>query len=1173
MAHYQTLLRFVFSFAFATILITSVDAALVIQRAGETYVAWEAEDYWTNVAATEGTGPFGPWNELADAAASGGQVLVPSVRNTANPGGIAAYQLEFAEAGTYRLYFRIDAPDGMSDSMYRSAAFNEPPALSSPTPHFDGTTTGYEWYEDDASPADRYIVGAGDVGETLTLSVGSRESGDFRLDRFVLSTNTGLSDAQLDALFNWDTYNHFTGSVDTDWSNGDNWEFDVVPRSTTVAFIGDGKTAELNASAAVRQLRVGHTDATLPGDGTLSQSGGDMTMVERLAVGEMTVGSAGDNLAGSYTFAGGTLTVGQEATGRADLYIATNTVAGSANTDAGRVVAQGTLDLSGAEEFNAYLNDLVVGRVTQRFARGNGTLLLAGENTIDTTTFMISDLRSFEGRSASNDRSEVVLGQTNTIKTDLLTVGGQRGQGTLKFADGAENPTLTLSGSSGNKTNLRIGFTDADTSPAGSGTMDLSGGTFDATLGEVAIGYRQARGSGTATLTFDDGEVTADSLVLGSVSWATSNSGNATYTGILNMGGGTFTVAGDVTAGYGRNPTSGGTYTGRSSHGTGTINLSGGTFTGASLALGVGEEHPSVTARGTGTLNISGGAEADIAGNVTLGTGTVESTGRINITGGTLTGGGSVTGGPGSSTVYVDNGGLTVGGDLKVDALRVGYTEGIATVTAGGTVEIGSAAAPTDLFIGVTTSAKTVAGTLDLSGADSFTAYLSDLVLGRLSVAYAHATGTLKLAETNTIHANEIMISDIRNYQGSGDVSRIVLGQTNTIATNLLTVGGQRSYATLAFADGITDGILNLTGPAGGKADLRIAYTDSDTGHGGSCAMDLTGGTFNATLGEVVVGYREARGSGTATLSFDDGTVTADSLVLGSAGYSSAHSGAANYTGILNMGGGSLTVDGNVTAGTGTGRGTGTINLSGSTFAADSLALGVGEVHASGYVGQATGTLNISGGTAQIDDIALGTGTAPSTGTINLTGGTLMAQSISGGVGTANLNWAGGTLHVGTFGTVDNSFGLVQNGGTLAPGNSIGTTAIYGNYTMNDGTVEIEIASPGTGGIDYDLVMVDGDATLAGTLSALFLDDFVPEVGNRFDVLYTTGSLDIDDLALTVGPSSLTFGWWEMATIPGIGGDGFTLRLSAVPEPTGALLALLALAGLLGCLRPRRRIR
>lgn len=51
MAHYQTLLRFVFSLAFATILITSVDAALVIQRAGETYVAWEAEDFSTNIAA------------------------------------------------------------------------------------------------------------------------------------------------------------------------------------------------------------------------------------------------------------------------------------------------------------------------------------------------------------------------------------------------------------------------------------------------------------------------------------------------------------------------------------------------------------------------------------------------------------------------------------------------------------------------------------------------------------------------------------------------------------------------------------------------------------------------------------------------------------------------------------------------------------------------------------------------------------------------------------------------------------------------------------------------------------------------------------------------------------------------------------------------------------------
>lgn len=576
MTHYQTLPRFVFSLAFATILIacsvplTSAQAAVIVQRSGKTYVAWEAEEYWTNIAAN-----YNPWEVVADAAASGGLALRADGSNrTAPGGGVATYQLEFASEGLYRLYFRMNAPDGGSDSMFRTAGFDVAPT-EPPSAHLVPTGGVYGWYNDYHDASERYNVAPDDLGTTLTLSVGSRES-DFRVDRFVLSTNTGLTDAQLDALFNWDAFTHFTDedANDSNWTTAGNWDGGGVPDDQTAAYIGGGKTAELDAStAAVRQLLIGHSNATLPGSGTLTQTAGEMTAVERLAVGEMTSGSPGDNLSGAYTLTdGGTLTVGQEAAGRANLYVAHNTVAGSSSS--ARTIVEGTLDLSGADEFTAHLDNLAVGRLTAGYARANGTLLLAETNTIDATTFVISDLRDYRGRSISNDRSEVVLGQTNTIKTDLLTVGGQRGQGTLKFADGAENPILTLSGSSGNKTNLRIAFTDADTSVAGNGTMDLSGGTFDATLGEVVIGYRHARGSGTATLTFDDGAVTADSLVLGSVSWATGNAADATYTGILNMGGGSFAIAGDVTAGYGRNPTTtSGDYPNRSSHGTGTINL------------------------------------------------------------------------------------------------------------------------------------------------------------------------------------------------------------------------------------------------------------------------------------------------------------------------------------------------------------------------------------------------------------------------------------------------------------------------------------------------------------------------------------------------------------------------------------------------------------------------
>ena len=57
--------------------------------------------------------------------------------------------------------------------------------------------------------------------------------------------------------------------------------------------------------------------------------------------------------------------------------------------------------------------------------------------------------------------------------------------------------------------------------------------------------------------------------------------------------------------------------------------------------------------------------------------------------------------------------------------------------------------------------------------------------------------------------------------------------------------------------------------------------------------------------------------------------------------------------------------------------------------------------------------------------------------------------------------------------------GNVFNHGTVAPGNSIGTLAIHGNYRQyGNGTLQIEVASPG----HHDVLLVSGTARLAGTL-------------------------------------------------------------------------------------------
>jgi MYXO-CTERM domain-containing protein len=271
--------------------------------------------------------------------------------------------------------------------------------------------------------------------------------------------------------------------------------------------------------------------------------------------------------------------------------------------------------------------------------------------------------------------------------------------------------------------------------------------------------------------------------------------------------------------------------------------------------------------------------------------------------------------------------------------------------------------------------------------------------------------------------------------------------------------------------------------------------------------MDLTGATLNAVLNNMTVGYHTSiptsAGSGTGELTFEAGTISATTVIVG--------------------GGGS------------TGRGIGTINM--------------------------------NGGSLTAGNITLGAGNANTSGTFKLAGGTLSAGSIVQGVAgsTAAFNWTDGRLHVGQFGSSALPLDLLQQGGTLAPGNSIGTTDIFGDYTqLEAGVLEIEIAGPA----NHDFVMVHGDASLYGTVHVL-MDGYEAQLRESFDVLQTTGDLTLGSLGIIGDLPNPTFGWWQAASVLGPGGEGAFLRLTVVPEPTSALLALLAIAALLG--RRRRR--
>jgi hypothetical protein len=88
-------------------------------------------------------------------------------------------------------------------------------------------------------------------------------------------------------------------------------------------------------------------------------------------------------------------------------------------------------------------------------------------------------------------------------------------------------------------------------------------------------------------------------------------------------------------------------------------------------------------------------------------------------------------------------------------------------------------------------------------------------------------------------------------------------------------------------------------------------------------------------------------------------------------------------------------------------------------------------------------------------------------------------------------------------GTVD---GNVVNRGKVEPGkssDSSGVMTIAGDYTQeSDGQLIIEVNGT-TAGSGYDQLAVGGDIALDGIVEVNFAQSFVPQVGDRFDVITT----------------------------------------------------------------------
>jgi outer membrane autotransporter protein len=551
------------------------------------------------------------------------------------------------------------------------------------------------------------------------------------------------------------------------------------------------------------------------------------------------------------------------------------------------------------------------------------------------------------------------------------------------------------------------------------------------------------------------------------------------------------------------------------SSGTGQLLLlGGGQFNSASVVLGdqsgakgtvivnggsqwTSTQDITVGSTGSGTLNVlAGGVEAQ---NLFV-AGAPDSIGVAQINGATsllILNQNAVVGAAGQGTLDINNGGAaTVSGDVIVGQLAgsAGHltASGLASkLTVNGDLTVGSAGKGTLDIQGQGTVHAVGAATVGSSGKSH-------------SVANVTGGGALLTVDSSLLvggssGGGELNISNAAQVAVGGSIS---IGNGAPDAVGAVSVGG--NGAKLGTGSLLTvggDGIGTLVISPGGRVDsLSARVGDLTSGVG---TVTLNGGIWFAD-GNLVVGNL-----GKASLNVTNGSkLDSTTSVIGagptSVGLATVDGPGSTWTNTGNLGiglggTGSLTIanQGVVSVGGlvsmtegGGGGGVGTLNIG---AAPGSPAVGAGILNAAALsFGDGTGTVNFNHtdvayafptaliGPGTLNQLAGDTTlTADSplfSGPTNVTGGRLAVDG-SLAASTITVSNAGTLGGVGTVGTV-----IAQAGGTIAPGNGIGTLNVNGSITFNPGsTFQVEVDAAG----NTDRVAVKGIAALNGKVQVL----------------------------------------------------------------------------------------
>lgn len=565
--------------------------------------------------------------------------------------------------------------------------------------------------------------------------------------------------------------------------------------------------------------------------------------------------------------------------------------------------ADGTVNLSGQTSLTADVNELFVG--VAEAGSAHGQLTLAKTNTIRANSIRV-------GYDAGSENTAAVsllhFGDTNNVTAGEFMVGGRYSNGQVRINSGG---TLNL-GTAAARTDLIVGRLDVATDSHREASLDLTGAAFNAQLRNLIVGERSGGFNAMLTATVRGG--TAGDLTVGS----SGNLGNIHVSRTVNgnsqasvdlSGQNSLTADLDqLWVGTSDGGTAYGTlllpktnvihansirvgYSNASEH-SGAVSLlqlgTTNTITAAEMTVGWQRSHGQVTMPAGGTLNLGTLAQPTRLAIMQLNAPTAgDRQAMVDLSGGTFNAvlSGLVVGEKGFAGSAIANG-----------TLRGGTS---------GNITLGSAAAPADMIVGHSSFAGRGVGTVDLGGQTSLTANLDRLWIGVAEASVAG--GVVTLAQTNHITANQILVGNSAAADSTEYINTLNLGANNTILAANMTIGGQLARGLMTMPAG---GTLNV-GSAAQRTNLYVGRNNINGGSNSSGAVDLTGGTVNAMLGQVIIGEKSFGGTGTGlgTLSTGNaGTIDAQSILLG----------VGTGSGTFNFNGGVLIAD-DISRGTGSG--------------------------------------------------------------------------------------------------------------------------------------------------------------------------------------------------------------------------------------------------------------